>query len=71
MTARSPAPVPRRRQRLVVGAFLLGGFAAALFAAFWLLDYYLVSPLPSREGPICLLLSLDNEILQNELGSLA
>jgi hypothetical protein len=71
VTAKPPAPSPRRRQRLVVGAFLLGAFAAALFAVFWLLDYYLVSPQPSREGPISLLLSLDNETLQNELGSLA
>jgi hypothetical protein len=68
----TPPQVARRRQRrLLVGAALLGGFAVALFTVFWLIDYYLVSPLPSRDGPLGLLFSLDNETLQNELGSLA
>lgn len=71
MTAAPPPRPARRRQRLVVGAFLLGAFAAALFTVFWLLDFYLVSPLPGRDGPVDLFFSLDNETLQNELGSLA
>jgi hypothetical protein len=71
MTVASPPPVARRRQRLVIGAFLLGAFAAALFAIFWLLDYYLISPGPKDSGPVGLFFSLDNETLQNELGSLA
>ena len=62
--------VSRRRQRLALSAFLLGAFAVALFAAFWLLDYFLVSPAASG-GPVHLLFALDNETLQNELGSLA
>jgi hypothetical protein len=66
----SPPRPTRRRQRLVLSALLLGGFAAALFAAFWLLDYYLISPVPGG-GPTRLLFALDNETLQNELGSLA
>jgi hypothetical protein len=60
----------RRQRRLVVSALLLGAFAAALFAAFWLIDYYVVSP-GSHRGPLDQFLSLDHETLQNELGSLA
>jgi hypothetical protein len=71
VTVAAPPRPARRRQRLVVSAFLLGAFAAALFIAFWLLDYYLISPLPGRDGPLHLFLALDNETLQNELGSLA
>jgi hypothetical protein len=61
------------RQRLVASAALLALVAAALFIAFWLLDYYLTSgaAAPGRPGPFSLLAALDEERLANALGSLA
>jgi hypothetical protein len=61
----------RQRRRLAASAGLLGVSATLLFAAFWLLDYYLTSPNPSRPGPLTLLAALDEETLANALGSLA
>lgn len=64
----------RRRQQLLVSSTVLGLFAAALFAIFWLIDVKVVSP-PARgadaPGPLDLLFALDAETLENALGSLA
>jgi hypothetical protein len=60
-----------RRLRLFASVAWLGGVAAVLFLAFWLIDFYVASRPSGGRGPFALLFDFDVETLQNELGSLA
>ena len=63
-------PTPRFKPLLTLG--LLAGFAIAVFAAFWLLDYFVIDAAHSGpKGPLGQLLDYDVETMQNALGSLA
>jgi hypothetical protein len=60
----------RFRPALTLG--LMGGFAIALFAALWLLDYFVVDAAHrGGKGPAAQLFDFDAETMQNALGSLA
>jgi hypothetical protein len=63
----------RQRRRLVAILGGLAAFALALFAAFWLLDYFLVDAAAAhhRQGPIGQLFDYDPQTMQNALGSLS
>src|SRR5262249_17980139 len=50
---------------------LLAGFALCIFAALWLLDYFVVSPSQQMRGPAGQLFAFDPQTMQNGLGSLA
>jgi hypothetical protein len=51
---------------------LLAGFAFCIFAAFWLLDYFVFDAAHrGAKGPVALLFDYDAETMQNALGSLA
>jgi hypothetical protein len=61
-----------RRKPLVTLAFL-AAFAVAVFAALWLLDYFVFDAAAHRgsKGPLYQLIDFDPETMQNALGSLA
>ena len=60
-----------RRNQLVTLAFL-AAFAVTVFAALWLLDYFLVdASRRGSKGPLAQLVDFDPETMQNALGSLA
>ncbi len=61
----------RRRSVAILGG--LAGFAICLFAAFWLIDYFLVDAAAAhrKEGPIGQLFDYDAQTMQNALGSLS
>jgi len=63
----------RQRNALYRTVALLAGFAVALFAAFWLADYFFIGapPAPGAKGPVSQLFHFDAETLQNALGNLA
>ena len=64
----------RKRLSLAAGAALLVSAAAALFATFWMLDFYLLTPPRAgagRLGPLALLLELDVQTLQSGLAGLS
>src|SRR5215510_3057387 len=62
---------PRRSTALVTLA-MLAGVAAAVFTAFWLLDYFLVDAAHAgTKGPLTQLFDFDAETMQNALGSLS
>jgi hypothetical protein len=63
----APAARPRRFG-ILLSAGVLAGAATALFMTFWLIDYHLSG---GRGGPLAQLLALDNDTLENTLGSLA
>jgi hypothetical protein len=50
---------------------LLTAFAVVVFAALWLLDYFVVDAGRGTEGPLTRLFDFDAETMQNALGSLA
>jgi hypothetical protein len=62
-----------QRNALIRTVALLAGFAVALFAVFWLVDYFFVGPPPgpNAKGPVSQLFHFDAETLQNALGNLA
>ncbi len=61
----------RRRSVAILAG--LAVFALALFAAFWLIDYFLIdaSAAHRKEGPIGQLFDYDAQTMQNALGSLS
>jgi len=63
----------RQRNALYRTVALLAGFAVALFAVFWIADYFFVGgpPAPGAKGPVSQLFHFDAETLQNALGNLA
>ncbi len=63
----------RNGSALIRTVALLAGFAMALFAVFWIADYFFISvpPAPNAKGPISQLFHFDAETLQNALGNLA
>jgi Predicted membrane protein (DUF2254) len=66
----SGASSQRFRPMLTLG--LLAGVAISVFAATWLLDYFLVDAAHrGTKGPLLQLLDYDPETMQNALGSLA
>ncbi|HEX4403524.1 MAG TPA: DUF2254 family protein [Polyangia bacterium] len=63
-------PSPRFKPLLTLG--LLTGFALCVFAAFWLLDFFVLDAAHAgSKGPLGQLLDYDVETMQNALGSLA
>lgn len=66
-------PQVRQRRRWVAILAGLTAFALALFAAFWLIDYFLIdaSAAHRKEGPIGQLFDYDAQTMQNALGSLS
>src|SRR5262249_27325243 len=60
---------PRRRSLVTLGFF--AAFAIAAFAAFWLLDYYVIDAGHGGPGPLRQLVDFDAETMQNALGSLS
>lgn len=66
-------PQVRQRRRSVAILAGLAAFALALFAAFWLIDYFLVDAAAAhrKEGPLGQLFDYDPQTMQNALGSLA
>src|SRR5215471_10742098 len=66
-----PDAARTRRNPLVTLAFL-AAFAIAVFAALWLIDYFLVDAARrGSKGPLAQLIDFDPETMQNALGSLA
>ncbi len=67
----APGPTPQRsRAALTLG--LLAGCAVSVFAAFWLLDYFVLDASHrGNKGPVGQLFDFDPETMQNALGSLA
>jgi hypothetical protein len=63
----------RQRNALIRTVALLAGFATALFAVFWIADYFFIGapPAPGAKGPVSQLFHFDAETLQNALGNLA
>ena len=66
-------PQVRQRRRSVAILAGLAAFAVALFAAFWLIDYFLIDAAAAhrKDGPIGQLFDYDPQTMQNALGSLA
>jgi len=61
---------PRRRSLVTLGFF--AAFAIATFAAFWLLDYFVIDAgQHGKAGPLGQLVEFDAETMQNALGSLS
>jgi hypothetical protein len=61
---------PRRRSLVTLGFF--AAFAIATFAAFWLLDYFVIDAgQRGGAGPLRQLVEFDAETMQNALGSLS
>jgi hypothetical protein len=61
----------RLRRRSLGTLGLLTAFALVVFAALWLLDYFVVDAGRGTEGPLARLFDFDAETMQNALGSLA
>jgi hypothetical protein len=62
----------QRRNKPALTLGLLAGFAIAVFAVFWLLDYFVLDAAHrGTKGPLGQLLDFDPETMQNALGSLA
>jgi hypothetical protein len=61
----------RRRSVAILGGLV--GFAVCLFAAFWLIDYFLIDAATAhhKQGPIGQLFDFDALTMQNALGSLS
>jgi hypothetical protein len=68
-----PPRAPRLRRRALTILAVLAGFALALFAALWLIDYFVVdaSTAKHKEGPLWQLFDFDSLTMQNALGSLS
>jgi hypothetical protein len=68
-----PPRGPRLRRRALTILAALVGFALALFAALWLLDYFFIDSGTAhhKEGPIGQLFDFDALTMQNALGSLS
>ncbi|HSS40674.1 MAG TPA: hypothetical protein VLT58_18050, partial [Polyangia bacterium] len=66
-----PAVRPRHRSLGILAGLTV--FALALFAAFWLIDYFLVDAGAAhrKEGPIGQLFDYDAQTMQTALGSLS
>jgi hypothetical protein len=66
-------PQVRQRRRSVAILAGLAAFALALFAAFWLIDYFLIDAAAAhrKDGPLGQLFDYDPQTMQNALGSLA
>ncbi len=62
---------PRHRSLAILGGLTL--FAVALFAAFWLIDYFLIDAGAAhrKDGPVGQLFDYDAQTMQNALGSLS
>src|SRR5215471_16409926 len=62
----------RPRSNALITLAMLAGVAAAVFVAFWLLDYFLVDAAHvGTKGPLLQLFDYDAETMQNALGSLS
>ncbi|HVV17587.1 MAG TPA: DUF2254 family protein [Polyangia bacterium] len=66
-----PVVRPRHRSLAILGGLTL--FAVALFATFWLADYFLIDAGAAhrKEGPVGQLFDYDAQTMQNALGSLS
>jgi Predicted membrane protein (DUF2254) len=62
-----------QRRRSLVTLLGLAAFALSLFAAVWLIDYFVVDPVAAHRkgGPIGQLVDYDAQTMQNALGSLS
>jgi hypothetical protein len=68
-----PPRQPRLRRRALTTLAALAGFALTLFAALWLIDYFVVdaSTAKHKDGPLGQLFDFDALTMQNALGSLS
>jgi hypothetical protein len=67
------APRQRQRRRSLMTLAALTGLAVSVFAAFWLLDYFVIDAAFAhrKEGPLRQLFDFDALTMQNALGSLS
>src|SRR6266478_1812710 len=62
----------KERSRTALTLAMLGGVAVSLFAALWLLDYFVIDAAHrGTKGPVLQLFDFDAETMQNAIGSLA
>jgi hypothetical protein len=68
-----PPRAPRVRRRSLTTLAALAAFAVTLFAALWLIDYFIVDTATAKhkEGPLGQLFDFDSLTMQNALGSLS
>jgi hypothetical protein len=68
-----PPRAPRLRRRALTILAALAGFALALFAALWLIDYFVIDAATAKhkDGPLGQLFDFDALTMQNALGSLS
>ncbi len=66
-----PARTRAQKSRAALTLGLLAGFAFTVFAALWLLDYFVLGAGNHLKGPASQLFDFDAETMQNALGSLA
>ena len=67
------APRQRQRRRSLLTLAALGALAVLVFAAFWLLDYFVIDAASAhhKEGPFRQIFDFDAFTMQNALGSLS
>ena len=73
MPPHAPRQRQRQRQRSLVTLAALAGLAVSVFAALWLVDYFVVDAATAhhKEGPLRQLFDFDPFTMQNALGSLS
>jgi hypothetical protein len=61
----------RPRKSILLPLAMMAGVALSIFAAFWLLDYFLGPAAHRTKGPVGQFFSFDPDTMENALGSLA